>query len=234
MSASDGEVTAVRILIVDGDGEYAEWLAERLARHGHQVDRVATGRAGLAQHQEFDLVLLALALPDLDGIQVCHELRSISDVPIVALTEHDDELDRVLCLRSGADDCVTKASEPDELAARVLAVARRAGPRGAAGPRLRRGRLAVDPAAREVRLDDELIRTTRKEFDLLHLLLSEPDRTFTRELLMAQVWDTHSDQYWVAPDYRTVDTHVSGLRTKLGARSWILSVRGVGFRIGAG
>ncbi|WP_435973408.1 response regulator transcription factor [Streptomyces sp. Qhu_M48] len=219
--------TGWRVLVVESCGREGEELVQGLRRHGHEVCRVDTGGAALQAYGDCDLVLIDLELPDLDGLEVCRGIRSAGDVPVIAVTRRGSELDRVLGLQAGADDYLVKPYGFRELMARMEAVMRRARPRPSTSRVVTRGPLHIDAAARQVTLDGKDVDLTRKEFDLLFLLASYPDTVIPREQLMQQVWgDTWSR--------RTVDTHVSSLRHKLGASDWVITIRGVGFRLGRG
>ncbi|MDT3397073.1 response regulator transcription factor [Streptomyces sp. B1866] len=217
-----------RVLVVDPDKEAAAALAERLERNGYEVSRAATGQAALAAWVHADLVLLDLRLPDVDALEVCARIRGRGTTPVITLAAGDTELDRVLSLRSGADDCLIKPYGYRELVARMRAVMRRlAVPSGTSA--LSHGALRIDPRGRQVRVGDSVINVTRKEFDILYLLASLPQTVLSRRDLMAKVW---ADEWSVSS--RTVDTHISSLRGKLGAGDWIVTVRGVGYRLGPG
>ncbi|MEE1756580.1 response regulator transcription factor [Streptomyces sp. SP18CS02] len=216
-----------RVLVVESDTGDAETLIRGLRRHGHLVDRAETGGAALDGYGNADLVLLDLELPDLDGLEVCREIRSVCDVPVIAVTARGSELDRVLGLQAGADDYLVKPYGFRELVARINAVMRRSRPRPPAPKVLAHGPLLIDAGAREVRLDGRPVCVTRKEFDLLYLLASHPETVIPRKRLMQQIWGDSWSR-------RTVDSHVSSLRNKLGASDWIITVRGVGFRLGHG
>ncbi|MGK5733604.1 response regulator transcription factor [Streptomyces sp. URMC 124] len=219
---------ALRILVVDSDTRAADVLAQRLRRHGCEAFSVGTGKAALAEYRSADLVLLDPELPDLDGLEVCRAVRAASEVPIIAVAAPAGELDRVLGLQAGADDYLVEPYGFRELMARIQAVMRRARPVARpAAEVITSGPLTIDPDLREVRLGGRRIDVTRKEFDLLHLLASHPEKVVSRKQLMAQVWDDS----WSRPG-RTIDTHVSSLRGKLGSAGWIITVRGVGFRFG--
>ncbi|MEW2636209.1 response regulator transcription factor [Streptomyces sp. NPDC048389] len=216
--------------MVESDRRAADALLEALVRQGFAAHGVSTGAQALRAHGEADLILLDLDLPDLDGLEVCRAVRAVSDTPIIALTARGSELDCVLGLQAGSDDYLVKPYGFRELLARMEAVMRRVRPQ-AARPAARgvivHGPLRLDPEARAAFLDGRPLELTRKEFDLLHLLASQPGAVVPRRQIMAQVWD----DAW-SPRGRTVDTHVGTLRSKLGSREWIVTVRGVGFRLG--
>lgn len=213
------------ILLVEDDDTIAEPLVTGLARDGFRVNRVATGTAALAADAP-EFVLLDLGLPDMDGADVCRELRSRTDVPIIVITARSDEIDRVVLLELGADDYLVKPFGFRELAARIRAVARRSQPRSDAGGTIAIGALEVDRRTRRVSLDGSELLLTPKEFDLLAFLASDPGAVFNRQSILESVWDTH----WYGPT-KTLDVHVAALRKKLGDSSWIETVRGVGFRL---
>ncbi|WP_328718525.1 response regulator transcription factor [Streptomyces sp. NBC_00247] len=216
-----------RILIVENDASDACTLVDGLRRHGHEVAAVDRGSAALEAHEDVDLVLLDLDLPDLDGLEVCKGIRAVSCVPMIVVTARGSELDRVLGLQSGADDYLVKPYGFRELMARIDAVMRRVRSRRSAGAAIDRGPLHIDVNSREVRLAGRNVGLTRKEFDLLCVLASYPDTVIPRKRLLQQVWGDSWSR-------RTVDTHVSSLRGKLGANGWIITVRGVGFKLGSG
>jgi len=218
---------ALRVLVVENEARAAESLVMGLRRHGYQAESVDTGAKALRAHTEADLLLLDLDLPDLDGLEVCRGIRSASDTPIIAITARDTELDRVLGLQAGSDDYMVKPYGFRELLARIEAVMRRVRPRPPVAHVITSGPLSIDARTRQVRIDGGPVEVTRKEFDLLYLLASQPETVISRKQLMTQVWDDS----WSRPG-RTIDTHVSSLRSKLGSSSWIITVRGVGFRFG--
>jgi DNA-binding response OmpR family regulator len=215
----------VRVLVVESDPVMARSLTNCLDRHGYEAERVETGTAALNRHHDADLVVLDLGLPDMDGLALCRTIRAGGDVPIITLTDRGSEPDLVLSLQAGSDDCLAKPYGLVELMARIEAVLRRARPRYPTRL-ISHGPLEVDPAAREVRVHGRLVSLTRKEFDLLCLLASRPENVLSRKEIMTKVWDYQ----WVKSS-RTVDTHVNTLRKKLGANDWIVTVRGVGFRL---
>lgn len=219
----------MRVLVVEEDTAAAESLTHGLRRHGYDVDSVDTGTHALKTYHRADLVLLDLELPDLDGLEVCRGIRAACDTPIIAVTARGTELDRVLGLQAGSDDYLVKPYGFRELMARIEAVMRRVRPQPPAVRTISHGPLLIDSGTREVRLDGRLINVTRKEFDFLHLLASQPETVFSRKQIMSRVWDTE----WTGFS-RTIDTHVNSLRNKLGVSTWIITVRGVGFRLGRG
>lgn len=214
-----------RVLVVDADTAGADSLVTQLRRHGHEALGIRRGQDVLRAHEDADLVLLDLELPDLDGLEVCRALRAVSRVPVIIVTARASELDCVLGLQAGADDYVAKPYGLRELMARIEAVMRRAEWQPAAPHEIRHGRLHIDVGSREVLVDGEEVALTRKEFDLLCLLASHPDTVIPRKRLLQQVWGDSWSR-------RTVDTHVSSLRGKLGDSGWIVTVRGVGFMLG--
>jgi DNA-binding response OmpR family regulator len=214
----------VEILVVEDEDAIAGPLAEGLTREGFAVSRVATGREALDAPLP-DLVLLDLRLPDIDGIEVCRELRSRSSVPIIVVSARGEEVDRVVGLELGADDYVVKPFGFRELLARIRAVMRRS---GAASDEdvLRAGALEVDLRSRRATLGGRELALTTKEFDLLAVLASDPGAVVERERLLREVWNTE----WFGPT-KTVDVHVASLRRKLGDPRWVETVRGVGLRL---
>ena len=222
----------VRLLLVEDDDAIAGPLVKGLGREGFEVTRVATGGDALAAGPA-DLVLLDLGLPDIDGYEVCRRLRAESAVPIIVITARGDEVDRVVGLELGADDYVVKPFGFRELVARIRAVSRRAAATEGApderDPVLRSGPVEVDTRTRRVTVDGAEVVLTRKEFDLLALLASDPGATRTRDEILEEVWDAH----WYGPT-KTLDVHVASLRKKLGDPTLIETVRGVGFRLGTG
>jgi DNA-binding response OmpR family regulator len=223
--ASGGQ--ALQVLVVENDALAAEDLAQELRRHGYSASSVSTGADALRAHRDVDMVLLDLDLPDLDGLEVCRRMRMVCNVPIISMTVRGAEIDCVLGLQAGADDYIVKPYGRRELLARMEAVLRRVHPQVTAAQIITHGSLLIDAGARELLLEGRRVELTPKEFDLLYKLASQPGTTVSRRQLLSQVWDDDSCHRG-----RTIDTHVSSLRKKLGSRRWIVTVRGVGFRIG--
>ncbi|MEV5972511.1 MULTISPECIES: response regulator transcription factor [unclassified Streptomyces] len=220
------EHPALRILVVENEERSAKALVQDLIRRGYRADSVTTGSQALQVHRQADLILLDLDLTDLDGLEVCRSIRAMSDTPIIAVTERGSELDRVLGLQAGSDDYMVKPYGFHELLARIGAVMRRVRPSPTART-IEHGPLRIDADTRRVTLHGRPVDLTRKEFDLLHMLAIQPGAVVSRRQLMTQVWD----DAW-SHKGRTIDTHVSSLRGKLGSSHWIVTVRGVGFRLG--
>jgi two-component system response regulator RegX3 len=195
------------------------------------VSETAAGSLGLAERVKPDLVLLDVMLPDGSGFDVCRELRARSRVPIIMLTARGEEADRVAGLELGADDYVVKPFSARELVARVRAVLRRAAEASERriDARTEIGELQLDPARRSASFRGEELELSRKEFDLLRLLIENAGSVVTRERLIDEVWDTN----WFGST-KTLDVHISGLRKKLeddaAEPRYIHTVRGVGFR----
>ncbi len=234
---SSGQVNAPRtILLVEDEDSISAPLAAALEREGYatRITRSVPAAIALAAELKPDLILLDVMLEDGSGLDVCREIRRGSRVPIIMLTARGDETDRVVGLELGADDYVVKPFSARELVARIRAVLRRVPDEAepAAGGEHRVGGLVVDTAMRRVELDGEELPLTRREFDLLALLVANADTVLTRERLIDEVWDTN----WFGST-KTLDVHVSSLRRKLGDDAadsrYLHTVRGVGFRFSA-
>jgi DNA-binding response OmpR family regulator len=215
----------MHILVVEDEDTIADPLVAGLKREGYDVSRVATGEGAL-EASPADLVLLDLRLPDIDGLDVCRQLREHSRVPIIVLTARGEEADRVVGLELGADDYVVKPYGLRELIARIRAVMRRTASLGVGDGTLRVGELEVDERSRRATLEGRKLELTPKEFDLLAALARDPGAALSRQRLLAEVWQTS----WYGSS-KTIDVHVAALRRKLGDPGWIETVRGVGFRL---
>jgi len=219
------------ILLVEDETSIIEPLAEVLRSEGFETLLAGTVAEALEQaRRDPDLVLLDVMLPDGSGFDVCRELRQRSRVPIIMLTARGEEADRVVGLELGADDYVVKPFSGREVVARIRAVLRRvAAPEPGEDRPLEVGEVRLDPARREVTLDGAVLELSRKEFELLHLLMRNAGSVVTRERLIDEVWDPN----WFGST-KTLDVHVSGVRRKLGDDSaqprYLHTVRGVGFR----
>jgi len=220
------------ILLVEDEISITEPLAEALGREGFdtQVASTVAESLELASRVDPDLVLLDVMLPDGSGFDVCRELRQRSRVPIIMLTARGEEADRIVGLELGADDYVVKPFSAREVVARIRAVLRRTDSPGEADEKpIEIGEVRLDPAKREVTKDGEALELSRKEFELLRLLMRNAGSVVTREQAFEEVWDTT----WLGST-KTLDVHVSGLRRKLGDDSseprFLHTVRGVGFR----
>ena len=216
------------VLVVEDERPIADLVRMYLSRDGFGVHVEHDGTAGLAAARRVRPVacVLDIALPGLDGTQICRSLRESGDwTPVIFLTARDDEVDRILGLELGADDYLTKPFSPRELVARVRAVLRRTAGPGQAERVRQVGPVTLDPARRTVTAAGTPVVLTSTEFDLLGHLMNRPGRVFSREELLASVWG-----YAAHAGTRTVDVHVAQVRAKLGdAGSVIRTVRGVGY-----
>ena len=226
---------APRILLVDDEQPIQTLLSFPLQRDGYEVVHAADGREALARFSEqvFDLVVLDVMLPRMDGLEVCRRLRAKGEtVPIIMLTAKSEEIDKVLGLELGADDYITKPFSMREFRSRVKAALRRSGmartdtdderPIDVVG-------LRIDPGKRTVARHGEVVPTTYVEFEILLALARSPGRVFTRDMLLARVWGDSAYR-----DPRTIDVHIRHLREKIEVDpkepEYLFTVRGVGYR----
>lgn len=226
-----------KILVVEDNKDLARLLEINLRDLSYEVDLAFDGDAGLAQtiSNDYDLIILDIMLPGLDGLEICRRIRTKPDyTPILMLTSKSTELDRVLGLEIGADDYVTKPFSIRELLARVKAIFRRIDESKSAQlvgrqPIIRAGELVIDPEKRKVNLKDKTIDLTAKEFDLLLHFVRHPGRVYTRSQLLDEVWGYGHDGY-----EHTVNSHINRLRAKIEKNSaqpdYILTVWGVGYK----
>jgi DNA-binding response OmpR family regulator len=229
---------APRILLVDDEQPIQTLLSFPLQRDGYEVVQASDGREALARfsEQQFDLVVLDLMLPRMDGLEVCKRLRAKgSTVPIIMLTAKSEEIDKVLGLELGADDYITKPFSMREFRSRVKAALRRAGMAREDGagsddeqPIEVRG-LRIDSTKRTVTRNGDNVATTFVEFEILTALARSPGRVFTRDMLLSRVWGDSAYR-----DPRTIDVHIRHLREKIEADpkepEYLFTVRGVGYR----
>jgi DNA-binding response OmpR family regulator len=223
-----------RILLVDDEQAVQTLLTYPLRKEGYDVVEATDGQEALDRfaEQRFDLVVLDIMLPKLDGIEVCRRMRTRSQVPIIMLTAKGDEIDKVVGLEIGADDYITKPFSVREFRSRVKAALRRgsmAGPGAAAEEPIKAGDLEIDPERRTCQVRGESVELTYVEFEILSALASSPGRVFSRETLLEHVWGDSTYR-----DPRTVDVHIRHLREKLERDAkhpeYLFTVRGVGYR----
>ena len=222
----------MRILVVDDEKVLVKGIKFNLESEGYQVEVGYDGQAAvdLARGGNFDLILLDLMMPKIDGLQACMRIREISNVTIIILTAKGEDADKLMGFECGADDYITKPFNILELKARIRALLRRAGmaqQKEGSGP-ITVGHIVLDPDERSAWKGEERVELTAKEFDLMELLMSHPGRVYSRENLLNVVWG-----YEYAGDYRTVDVHVRRLREKLeldpANPEYILTKWGVGY-----
>ena len=225
---------SVRILLVDDEQAIQTLLTYPLRRDGYEVVAANDGREALDRfaEQRFDLVVLDVMLPNLDGIEVCRRLRSRSSVPIIMLTARDDEIDKVLGLEMGADDYITKPFSVREFRSRVRAALRRSemqGTRPGAEEPIAVAGLQIDFDRRAVTVRRRRVELTYVEFEVLSALARAPGKVLTREMLLEHVWGDSAYR-----DPRTIDVHIRHLREKLerdpASPEYLFTVRGVGYR----
>jgi DNA-binding response OmpR family regulator len=227
-------ISAPRILLVDDELSVQKLLAYPLRKEGYDVIPALDGREALERLRDnnFDLVVLDLMLPRMDGYDVCRAIRSRSTVPIIMLTAKTEETDKVLGLELGADDYITKPFSVREFRSRVKAVLRRAAlaqPEAQFEEPIDAGELSIDFEKRSVVVRGESVRLTYVEFEIIAALARAPGRVFSRTMLLERVWGDASYR-----DPRTIDVHIRHLREKLEEEAktpeLILTVRGVGYR----
>jgi len=217
------------ILVVDDEPNIVELAKLYLEQEGYRVERVGNGSDALLKLNSAkpSLIVLDLMLPDIDGFEVCRQIRKKSDVPILMLTARKEDVDKIVGLELGADDYLTKPFNPRELVARVKAILRRYQSGLRPGQAIEVGNLRIDPARHETTIDGQPLRLRTKEFDLLATLAQNLGVVLTRDRLLEMVWET--DYYG---ETRTVDIHINHLRDKLsGANASIETVRGIGYKM---
>ncbi len=224
-----------KILVVDDEENIRELISYNLTQEGYEIIEAADGREAekMVKKNDIDLIILDLMLPEIDGFTLCRRLKSsdqFRQIPIIMLTARDEETDKVVGLELGADDYITKPFGTRELIARVRAVLRRVYEEDISADASARtdvivsGPLSLDTESYQVEFEDGRIDLTPKEFELLKLLMSNPNKVMTRDMLLNKIWG-----YDYFGDTRTVDVHIRRLRSKIPA-DFITTVRGVGYK----
>ena len=215
------------ILVVEDELSIGSLVKSYLERDGFQVVHVRSGEEAVAElpRHPFRLIVLDIGLPGMDGFEVCRAVRARSRVPIIMLTARDEEADKVAGLEVGADDYLAKPFSPRELLARIKAVLRRAEPEAMHNDILTLGKVTMSRSSREIRVGDEEVELTAREFDLLACLIENAGAVLSRELLLDRVWGMS-----YPGETRTVDVHIGQLRRKLGDPRLIRTVRGAGYK----
>ena len=221
----------MKILVVDDEKLLVKGIKFNLENDGYEVVTGADGMDAveLAAAGDIDLIVLDLMMPRMDGLEACTKIREFSDVPIIMLTAKSEDMDKLMGFEHGADDYLTKPFNILELKARIRALLRRAGSTGKQqADVLACDHISIDRSARNAYNDGRLVDLTQKEFDLVELLMRNPNRVYSREALLDAIWG-----YDNSSDIRTVDVHIRTLRQKLGpCADLIETVRGVGYKIG--
>ena len=219
-----------KILVVDDEKVLVKGIKFNLENDGYQVEVGYDGEEAVerARNGNFDLIMLDLMMPKIDGLQACMRIREFSNVPIIMLTARSEDTDKLIGFEYGADDYITKPFNILEVKARIRALLRRAGMTEQKDERLITGHITLDPESRSAWKEEENVELTAKEFDLMELLMRNPGRVYSRENLLNVVWG-----YEYVGDYRTVDVHVRRLREKLeqdpANPQYILTKWGVGY-----
>lgn len=223
---------SIRILTVDDDPQIRNVLRIALRQAGMAVEEAGDGAEGLAKagKDRFDLVVLDIGLPEMDGLEVCRKLRAVSQTPVLFLTAREDEIDRVLGFEMGGDDYVTKPFSPRELVARIKAILKRSQGKRGRGTGLSHGAVVIDPARHVCEVAGQVVTLTAREMGILAHLMQRPDQVIARPALTDAVYGTH-----IHISDRTLDSHLRNLRAKLseaGCNDAIETVHGVGLRMG--
>lgn len=225
------------VLVVDDDAHIVDVITFALEKAGMDFSVARNGKEALEMFDrgKHDILVLDVGMPELDGLQVCREIRKTSEVPILFLSARDEEIDRILGLEIGGDDYLTKPFSPRELVARINVIIKRTSA-SAHDPVeensiLKKGELCVEPAHRSASYKETVVSLTAIEFNILTALMARPRMAFTREQLLEQAWPTN-----IHVSDRTIDSHVRNLRAKLaaeGCNSAVETVHGIGFRLGS-
>lgn len=220
-----------RLLLVDDEVKILDMIDNYLKQEGFETGRASNGNEALElfRNQSFDLVVLDLMLPELNGLEVCKEIRRFSEIPIIMLTAKNDEIDKLLGLELGADDYISKPFSLRELSARIKAVLRRSKNHSPAVTTIKVNNLRLEPSRFELYVDNTLITLTPTEFKLINALLEYPGQVFSRLQLLERAYGDIYEGY-----ERSIDTHISNLRRKLekaGSQILIKSVYGIGYKV---
>jgi two-component system response regulator BaeR len=219
------------ILIVEDETKIAELIRKYLKLEGYQSSHAKNGSEAISLYHKItpDLIILDIMLPDIDGLDVCEQLREFSDVPIIMLTARVEEVDRLIGFELGADDYVCKPFIPRELVARIRAILNRT-LRVSTQKVLQSGNLALNISQHQVTVDSVKVKLTQNEFSLLKVLMSTPNKVFSRQELLTATQGQYTDIY-----ERTIDTHIKNLRKKLNQvapqSNFIESIYGIGYRL---
>lgn len=221
----------IRVMVAEDEPKMRDLISLYLKKEDYDVQAVEDGAQALDELEkgnDFDLYIIDVMMPKLDGFALSKEIRSFSENPIIFVTARGEEYERLLGFELGADDYLTKPFSPRELIARVKAVLKRTRPDKHKNLIINEGNIHIDTAAREVRISGELINLTPKEFDLLVYLIKNKGKVLSREMITEQVWD-----YDFFGDQRTVDTHIKKLRDKIGqdTKVSIKTIWGVGYKV---
>ena len=223
---------SLKILVVDDEKVLVKGIKFNLEREGYEVDTAGDGAAAieLARTGQYDLIILDVMMPKMDGLEACAHIRGFSSVPIIMLTARSEDTDKLLGFEYGVDDYMTKPFNILELKARVRALLRRSAPSvpAAASGVLTIGDVMLDPERREVRKGARTVELTAREFDILELLMRNPNKVYSREMLLNTIWN-----YDYQGDERTVDVHVRRIREKLedvpASPEYVMTKWGVGY-----
>ncbi len=221
-----------KILVVDDEAKIREVIKEYGEFNGHEVDEASDGMTavGLVKLNDYDLVIMDIMMPKLDGFSACKEIRKVKDVPVIMLSARGEEYDKLFGFELGIDDYVVKPFSPKELMARVSAVLARKQAAVTPGPQvLEFGGLVINIPARSVMVNGKKVDLTPKEYDLLFYLVENRNIALSRDKLLSDIWG-----YDFFGDDRTIDTHIKNLRNNLGEyRDYIVTLRGVGYKFEA-